>query len=165
MKNLVVSLIYSIAVITPLLAQPPVTVYAQASKQSSFLKLTAEDYYVYSTSFLLSRIDGIDTLDGLTQAIHLDPNFAEAYYARSIWQKTEKLSIQDLTQAIRVNPNFADAYYKRGLLYYKSGNTKAALEDINYAIFASALKMTVSTSCEHVLKTLWEIKRRQQRII
>ena len=60
-----------------------------------------------------------------TQAIKLNPEFAEAYswLAQAYCRRGEAYlrgfdydnAIENFTQAIKLNPDFADAYYNRGL--------------------------------------------------
>ena len=72
-----------------------------------------------------------------TQAIKIDPNYADAYRGRGLtyyhlddYQK----AILDYTQAIKINPNYADAYRDRGFIYYLLKNYQKAMNDLNQAI-------------------------------
>jgi tetratricopeptide (TPR) repeat protein len=81
-----------------------------------------------------------------TQAIRLDPDFADAYFWRaaaydekSDWDR----AIDDYTQAIRLDPNDKYAYNRRGRTYGNKGNYNNAIDDYTQAIrldpnFASA---------------------------
>jgi tetratricopeptide (TPR) repeat protein len=72
-----------------------------------------------------------------TQAIELDPQFAEAYYNRSViylemghYQE----AIRDNTRALSINPMLANAYNNRGLTYLKMGYLDQALKDLHEAL-------------------------------
>jgi tetratricopeptide (TPR) repeat protein len=52
------------------------------------------------------------TYKDLTEAIQLNPYFADAYYYRGL---SSSEGIQDFTKAIQLNPTFSDAYFERGL--------------------------------------------------
>lgn len=72
-----------------------------------------------------------------TQAIHLDPEFAEAYYSRGNTQfelHNYEQAIQDYTQAIQYNPACADAYYNRGNTLVLIGKQQEALADYSTAL-------------------------------
>jgi tetratricopeptide (TPR) repeat protein len=72
-----------------------------------------------------------------TQAIRLDPNFADAYYnrgnARAIKGDLDG-AIEDLTNAIRLKPDDTDAYGCRGVAYSSKGDYNNAIKDCNEAI-------------------------------
>lgn len=71
------------------------------------------------------------SIEDLSEAIRLAPNFADAYYYRGHASGDE--ADEDFTQAIRFNPQFASAYYYRGCL--RTGeNKEGAIEDFNQAI-------------------------------
>ncbi len=68
-----------------------------------------------------------------TQAIRLNPNYADAYYNRGTarYQLGDKPgAVEDDTQAIRLNPKFALAYYNRGLTRYELRDKQGALADL-----------------------------------
>jgi tetratricopeptide (TPR) repeat protein len=72
-----------------------------------------------------------------TQAIRLDPNFAEAYNARGNayhHKKDYDRAIADYSQAMRLDPNFAEAYNARGLAYSDKGDYDRAIADLDQAI-------------------------------
>ena len=55
-----------------------------------------------------------------TEAIRLDPNYAEAYCDRAVAYSDKgdyDSTIADCTEAIRLNPKYAEAYFMRGGVY------------------------------------------------
>ena len=99
---------------------------------------TAEDYFFRGDAMDLGY-DPQEKFDAFTQAIKLNPNYAEAYYERGItslwgiWQSEQK-AIEDFTKAIEINPNYAAAYYKRGNTYKQLEDYQKAIEDYTKAI-------------------------------
>lgn len=76
-------------------------------------------------------------IEDYTQAIKINPNYAEAYYNRGIVYDElgdKKTAIQDYNQAIKIKPNDADAYYNRGIAQSDLGDKKSAIEDYSQAI-------------------------------
>ncbi|MDR1252107.1 MAG: tetratricopeptide repeat protein [Treponema sp.] len=72
-----------------------------------------------------------------TQAIRLDPNFAEAYFNRgdAFDEKGDyDTAIADYTQAIRLDPNYTRAYYYRGISYDNKKDYDRAIADYTQAI-------------------------------
>ncbi|MBW4497732.1 MAG: serine protease [Oscillatoria princeps RMCB-10] len=72
-----------------------------------------------------------------SQAIAMNPNYADAYNNRGVvrYDSGDKpAALADYNEAIRINPNLASAYYNRGLVRYDSGDKPAALADYNQAI-------------------------------
>lgn len=71
-----------------------------------------------------------DALLSLSQAIHLEPNFALAYFQRGRVRAEDEdfdRAIEDFSEAIRLRPRFTDAFYERG-------ETREALGDVDGAI-------------------------------
>jgi tetratricopeptide (TPR) repeat protein len=72
-----------------------------------------------------------------TEAIKINPDFAEAYKARaeSLYMEDgqTELVIKDYNRAIELNQDFADAYFKRGLAKFNEDNIEA-LKDFNKAL-------------------------------
>ena len=69
-----------------------------------------------------------------TEAIRLDPKFAEAhcnrgrvYGSKGEWDR----AIADFTEAARLNPDLADAFFCRGLAYAQKGDLDKAIADLN----------------------------------
>ncbi|MFM9161191.1 MAG: tetratricopeptide repeat protein, partial [Dolichospermum sp.] len=82
------------------------------------------------TNFLLGRYKV--AIAEYTQAIKIDPNYAEAYYNRG--KSREKLgdyegAIVDYTQVIKIDPNYIDAYFMRGDIRSKLGDNEGAIAD------------------------------------
>ena len=72
-----------------------------------------------------------------TQALQLDPNFANAYNNRATSRASLgdiQGSIADFTQAIQIDPQDAITYYNRGILLKKYGNKQGAIADFSSVI-------------------------------
>ncbi|MEG4580244.1 tetratricopeptide repeat protein [Microcoleus sp. MON1_C5] len=72
-----------------------------------------------------------------TQAIALNPNYAQAYHNRG--NARSKLgdnqgAVADYNQALRINPNYAKAYYNRGISRSELGDNQGAVADYNQAL-------------------------------
>ena len=71
-----------------------------------------------------------------TEAIRLNPEYAEAYCNRGVayWEKgNDDKAIADFTEAIRLNPEYARAYQNRGVAYGKKGENSKAKSDYDQA--------------------------------
>lgn len=72
-----------------------------------------------------------------SEAIHLDPEFVDAYYNRGIARKKKgdlDGALADYTEAIRLDPEFVNAYFNQGIVLVTSGDLDGALADFNEAI-------------------------------
>jgi tetratricopeptide (TPR) repeat protein len=110
------------------------TVHAQSPQKFIFQK-TAEDYFVEGLLYgddILVNIELART--AFTQAIRLNPNYAQAYFYRGNVGKDEQEAIKDYTEAIRLNPNYAEAYLRRGEARYALGDKQKAIEDYTQVI-------------------------------
>ena len=77
------------------------------------------------------------SLECLTKAIRLKPNYAEAFYTRAnAYYSVGNCSkaIIDYSSAIRYNPKYAISYRFRGVVKMNIGDTLGALEDWQTAI-------------------------------
>ena len=76
-------------------------------------------------------------LADFTQAIEINPQYADAYYSRGITYdnlQQYQSAIADYTQAIEINPQYADAYFKRGNAYDNLQQYQSAIADYTQAI-------------------------------
>jgi tetratricopeptide (TPR) repeat protein len=97
---------------------------------------TADDYYVRGSAFL-QRGDYQQALSDYTQAIRLQPDFAEAYGNRQkiyFWQGNYQQAVADGNRAIQLNPDLSTAYIFRGFAHSKLGNIRNQLSDLNQAV-------------------------------
>ena len=78
-------------------------------------KMTAHDLCERGTAYS-NKGQTDSALADYTEAIRLDPDFAQAYYERGIVHfergNTDE-ALADYTEAIRLNPGFANAYFNR----------------------------------------------------
>lgn len=83
-------------------------------------------------------IDNLDAhLRDCSEAIRLDPKFAQAYASRGrvYYDKKEYgRAVADFTEAIRLDPKFARAYVYRGRMYAILGEANKAISDYSNAI-------------------------------
>ena len=67
-----------------------------------------------------------------SEAIRLDPTFAEAFRNRGLAERNKgdvDDALRDLSQAIALNPRYAAALYDRGLVYFRKREFDRAIED------------------------------------
>ena len=76
----------------------------------------------------------------LQKAISLDPNLAEAFYARGVlvWTPSNRFlheqAIKEFTRALELNSNLAGAHLELGLVYNHIGLQSRALEELDRAL-------------------------------
>ena len=78
-----------------------------------------------------------DAVQECTKAIHLDPEFAQAYFWRAAahYQMAKYTSaITDCSQAIKLDTHLVEAYITRALAYCAGGQYDLAITDCNTAI-------------------------------
>ena len=72
-----------------------------------------------------------------TEAIRLQPDFAEAFYNRGLARYNKgdlDDALKDYNEAIRLQPDYALAFNNRGLARYNKGDLNGAIKDYNEAI-------------------------------
>ncbi len=82
------------------------------------------------------RKDDLDrAIADYSEAIRLDPKYAEAYYGRGLtYRNKDDVERADYSEAIRLEPQVAAAYFNRGKLFHLQGNSGRALADFDEAI-------------------------------
>ena len=114
--------------VTEIKVSPPSRRIAKASK--------AGDFYIQGQSQHVKG-DSQAAIASFTQAISLNPNYAEAYNnrgnARSV-MKDINGAIDDFDQAILLDSRYAIAYNNRGNARAANGDPQAAIADYNEAI-------------------------------
>jgi tetratricopeptide (TPR) repeat protein len=123
---------------TPTAAPRPIQESAPTVAPSESLKpsLMAEDYYRLGTK-AKNQGNYPEALADLTRAIHLKPNYAEAYSRRSgtlVDIGNYQAAVKDCTKAIKLNPRYANAYYNCGISYRRLGDVPAAIKNLSEAI-------------------------------
>ena len=115
---------------------------ASAAPVVTKLELTAQEWFERG----VNATDHDEELRFFSEAIRLEPGFAEAFYNRAL-ARVEKRdfdgAIKDCIDAIRLKPDLAEVYNSRGLARRAKGDLDGALQDYNQAIrpdprFASA---------------------------
>ena len=109
---------------------------AQPSDNTS-LPLGSEAEYLHRGWAYYTNQEWERAITEYTEAIRLNPKFAEAYlyrgsayYSKEEWDKT----IADSSEVIRLDPKIADAYYIRGLAYYQKKKWGEAIDNCSEAI-------------------------------
>jgi len=123
----------------------------------------AESYF-YSGNEYYNMGDYDRAIAEYTEAIRIDPNYADAYGNRGIAYARKNdynRAIADLTEAIRLNPESANGYFNRGLAYYDRGVVSANISDYDNAIVD--LEKVLEIDPNHAgAKRILEIARRRR---
>ncbi|MDH6100447.1 tetratricopeptide repeat protein [Anabaenopsis sp. FSS-46] len=119
-------------------SQRPPILYSQSPSNRAL----AETYIRRGMDYYKQR--NLDlALFNFTQAIKLNPNYAEAYFLRGgVYFLREDnldldLALADLNLGIRLNPNYAEAYFLRASVYRNQEKWDLALADYNKVIAIS----------------------------
>jgi TPR repeat len=112
----------------------------QVEQNKSILTETQEDSNALTAKGWVSKATTLWTegkctdpkkaIEYLTNAIKLQPDYADAYYRRGAAYNDLgqfQQSIEDYNEAIRLKPNYADAYNDRGIVYLLQGNKELGL--------------------------------------
>jgi len=98
-------------------------------------QLSAQDYFERAYQSL--ETDPDRAIADYTEAIRLNPHYAEAYNNRAIARDNKgdyDGAIADYTEALRLRPDDADTYYNRGHSYRVKGDPDRAIADYTEAI-------------------------------
>jgi tetratricopeptide (TPR) repeat protein len=127
--------IVSIGILSACGVQAPLTPQPFASVSTNSFE-TAKEYLIRGDNFSAIKDYGHAILD-YDQAIHLRPEYAEAYNNRGYayyWKGDATQAIADYSRAIELRPNYAYAYNNRGAAYMASGHPDQAISDFNHAL-------------------------------
>ncbi len=105
----------------------------KAAYEKNIKQLTALEWFekVYSSN------DPRDEIDGYSQAIHLNPQFTQAYNNRGVaYEKIgdHRAALRDFDQTLKLDPGAVAAYYNRGISYGGLGEPRRAILDYDRAI-------------------------------
>ena len=92
-------------------------------------------FYEGNTKFYQKRYE--EAINHYIEAIHLKPDFAEAYYICGIVKNNLELhkeAISDFGEAIRLKPDYVEAHYNCGIAKNNLGRYKEAISDFDEAI-------------------------------
>ncbi len=101
----------------------------------SFNERKAES--LYERARAREKKDRKAKINDYTQALKLNPRFAEAYSSRGfiyVQIRQYEKALADFNEAIRINTHFAEAFLRRGMVYEYIGKYDEAISDFNEAI-------------------------------
>lgn len=109
---------------------------ARIATEAKENELKAQELFEQAHKYWLdNNLD--ETIRCTTEAIRLNPNFAEAYNRRGA-AKLDKQdfdnAIKDFNESIRLKPNFDKPYFNRGTARNNKGDFDGAIEDYTEAI-------------------------------
>ncbi|WP_293145067.1 MULTISPECIES: serine protease [unclassified Microcoleus] len=93
----------------------------------------ADDFFIQGGD-KFNKGDYQGAVAAYSQAIQLNPNYAEAYYNRAGARYElgdNQGSIEDISQFIRINPNYTQGYNNRGFVRLALGDNQGAIADFN----------------------------------
>jgi tetratricopeptide (TPR) repeat protein len=153
----------------PAAAQEPRNPFQEFTGASS----EARSHYLRGLAAAHSQEDFESAVQQFTEAIRIDPNYAEAYVARGCARlhnfNEHDLAIEDHTKAIGLQPDYALAYLHRADTYWDEGRNHEALNDCNKAISLSPsfahtfwLRSQVLTELEEHERAKFDLERAKQ---
>ncbi|TAG93334.1 MAG: tetratricopeptide repeat protein [Oscillatoriales cyanobacterium] len=96
----------------------------------------ADDFYIQGEE-KSNKGDYQGAVAAYTQAIQLNPNYADAYINRGNALDilgNKQSALDDYNQALRINPNLANAYLGRGGIRLILGDKQGAIDDFNQVV-------------------------------
>ena len=112
--------------------------FAQTKTTDTTSQTILSDKALFSLAFQAQNAGNTTkAIELYTQAIALNPNYADTYYNRGneyYHLKEYEAAIKDYNQAIALDPKNAKMYFNRGVVQYEVKNYEAAIKDYNQAI-------------------------------
>ncbi len=123
---------------TPPADQPAVAATkATADQQPTVTEQSLNAETSFERGFQRAKDDLAGKISDYTEAIRLQPHYAEAHNNRGLAyyrQRDYTHALADFDAAIRIRPTLPDAYYNRGHVRYTQGDLVGALADYDAAI-------------------------------